>query len=122
MIDILTNALNNFLIYLQNERIAKDKNYDEALLAILEALTETQTYLEDDSNTERNRVKELELSKLWDTAAIKIRKFDAELADEMKYKGLYWLERLDLSRRELYKKGIALRQIRQKYERLYSSK
>ena len=122
MLDTLTNTLNNFLLYLQNERIEKGKNYDEALLAILDALTETQTYLEDDTKAKRNRAKEIQLSKLWDIAAIKIRKFDAKLADELRYKGLYWLEHLDLSRRELYKKGIALRQVRQKYERLYSNK
>jgi len=101
---------NNFLIYLQTQRIEKDKNYDDALLAILEAITETQTYLEDDSITKRNRATELRLSKLWNTAAIKIKNLDPQLASELKYKGLYWLDQLNLSRREIYQKGIALRE------------
>jgi len=120
MVDVLIPPLKLLLDIVQGQRIEKEKKYQEAVEAILKALTQTQIYLERGKNKERDRTKELELSELWEKAAITVTKIDPGLANELKYKGKYWLENMKLSKRQLYQSEISLIQVRQKYEKLYS--
>lgn len=80
-----------------------DKDYQEALTALYNALNETRIYL---GSLERNSLSaksdllqipsarnidtEARLSKLWTAAAIKLRQYDLNLADRVFIKGDYW--------------------------------
>jgi hypothetical protein len=122
MLDPLSTSLNSLLSYFQNQRIKKDERVDAALTAIVEAIAETTKYIERKNNKERDRMKELDLSRLWNTAAIKLRRIDSSLARRLQIKASYWEDTVFVPRKEILENGIALKQIRKEFEKLFSSK
>jgi hypothetical protein len=117
---ILLSTLTSILPTLQDKFFKKEKNLDEALTAIVEAVTKTKKYLERENIELRDREDELELSRLWGVAAIKLRKVDKVLAKKLRIKSLYWESTTKFSRKEILENGIALKQIKEDYEKLFS--
>jgi hypothetical protein len=125
MIDSLSTfliAVKDLLEALQKQKIIRDQKLDEALEAIVSAIFETRKYIERTNTNEKDRVKELDLSKLWKVAAIKVRKIDPALATRLQFKSLYWEDAMCLSRKEILEKGIALRQVEDEFKKLFSHK
>jgi hypothetical protein len=118
----LLGTLTGILPILQNKAFNKEKNLDEALTAILEAVTRTKKYLERENIETQDRNEELELSRLWGIAAIKLRRVDPNLAQKLQIKSLYWEATTRFSRKEILENGIALKQIKEDYEGLFSAK
>src|SRR5688572_13394158 len=105
----LITILGIFLTYLQVQRLDNDARIREALEAIQEAIAETRKYIERENIEQRDRSREVELSKLWSIASMRIKKLDLDLAERLELKSSYWENSANLSRREIHQNGIALR-------------
>ena len=102
--------------YEQSERY-DEKQRKEAFQAIYLALTETRKYLKD--NCEKpDRDRELELSKLWATSAIKSRRFCDDMVCPSSNKAMYWASELKWPHEIVLDKGIDLESIEAKIKQL----
>ena len=115
------NAVKNLLETIQKQKIIRDQRLDEALAAIVDAMAETRKYIERQNNKGTDRTQELDLSKLWKLAAIKVRKISPELAKKLQFKSLYWEDAMNLSRKEILENGIALRQVEEEFKKLFAT-
>ena len=125
MIDSLSSfliAAKDLLETLQKQKIIRDQRLNEALEAIVSAMVDTRKYIERENTKEKDRLKELDLSKSWRVAAIKMRKIDPNLAAKLQFKSLYWEDAMNLTRKEILEKGIALRQIEDEFKKLFVNK
>lgn len=125
MIDSLSSfllAAKDLLETLQKQKIIRDQRLDDGLEAIVSAMIDTRKYIERESAKERDRQKELDLSKSWRLAAIKIRKINPDLATKLRFKSLYWEDAMNISRKEILEKGIALKQVEDEFRKLLSEK
>lgn len=104
------SPLQGLLSTLQNERHYKDKNHDEALLAIQKALLETKQHIEL-GGPERNRAKEYELAGLWAEASIKARRAHMTFADALSDKSRYWEDQDVWEEDQVIAQGIKFAQI-----------
>ena len=116
----LVSVSSILLAYMQAERLDKDRRVQEALEAIQEAIAETRKYIERENPEERDRSRELELSKLWGIASTRLKKINPDLAGKLRFKSSYWENSIRLSRREIHQNGIALRQIERDFQALRS--
>ena len=115
-------AIKDLLEAIQKQKNAQEQRLDVALETIVEAIAETRKYIERDNSNERSRDKELELYKLWQQVAIKVRRVDSDLAERLEFKSLYWKDAMRLPRKEILEKGIALRQVEDGFKKLFSRK
>jgi hypothetical protein len=115
-------AIKDLLEAIQKQKNVQEQRLDVALETIVEAIAETRKYIERDNSNERSRDKELELYKLWQQAAIKVRRVDSNLAERLEVKSLYWKDAMRLPRKEILEKGIALRQVEDEFKKLFSRK
>jgi hypothetical protein len=66
---------------------------DAALLALYAALWETRGYLRDrQSGKQRNRDREYNIARLWQTASVPLRSIDKEFASRCLTKASFWME------------------------------
>ncbi|SRR6266511_4634098 len=117
----LISILGIVIDYFQAQKFHNETKINNALKAIQEAITETSKYLERDDLQERQRTKEIELAGLWKAAAISMRGINPELSARLRMKSEYWDNSAQLSQREIYQGGIALRQIKKEFDGLFSS-
>jgi len=117
----LISILGIIIDYFQAQKFHNETKINDALKTIQEAVTETSKYLERDDLKERQRTKEIELSGLWKAAAISMRGINPEFSTRLRMKSEYWDNSAQLSRREIYQGGIALRQIKKELDGLFSS-
>lgn len=122
MLETIISTIGIFLVYSQLERFKKNEKTNIALEAILKALEETTNYLERTKNSESNRTEELRLSNLWEMAALRMSEIDKELSKKLNEKGKYWKSDIRLSRKEILANGIALWQVKEKYDLLINAK
>ena len=122
MLETIIATLGIFLVYSQLERFKKNEKTNIALEAILKALEETTSYIERTKNSESNRKEELHLSHLWNMAALRMSEIDKELSKMLNEKGKYWKSNVRLSRKEILANGIALWQVKEKYDLLINAK
>lgn len=115
-------AVKDLLETLQKQKIIREQRLDDGLEAIVSAMIDTRKYLERENAKERDRQKELDLSKSWRLAAIKIRKINPDLATKLRFKSLYWEDAMNISRKEILEKGIALKQVEDEFRKLLSEK
>jgi hypothetical protein len=117
--DIFLSPLQGFLSTLQNERHYKDKNIDDALIAIQRALIETQRHVEL-SGPERDRDKEYDLALLWREASIKARRAKIPFAKALSDKSDYWQDQEIWKEDQIVAKGIKFDQINAQINELLS--
>jgi len=88
---------------LRTHNTYRDERYQEALGSLYTALNETRIYIGwldrgrygkalsvNNPPAQRNEETEAKLSRLWTTAALKLRNIDHELAERCMLKGDYW--------------------------------
>ena len=122
----MINSLSSFMISikdllaaLQEQRNIQSERLDNALVAIVAAIAKTREYVERENSEKRDRTKELELSNLWELAAIKVRRVDPRLAKRLLFKSFYWRDAMSLPRKTILEKGIALRQVEDEFKKLF---
>ena len=115
-------AAKDLLETLQRQKIIRDQRLDDGLKAIVYAMIDTKKYIERENVKERDRQKELDLSKSWRLAAIKIRKINPDLATKLRFKSLYWEDAMNIPRKEILEKGIALKQVEDEFRKLLAEK
>jgi hypothetical protein len=104
---ILLGPLNSLLEYFRRNRHYRDEKKDAALLAISQALTETQKYIELSGGTKCfDREREHNLAQLWRDAAIKSRHVSTDIATKLNEKSEHWSDNLEWSSDEVLRKGI----------------
>ncbi|RRC97696.1 hypothetical protein EHS89_16070 [Amphritea balenae] len=118
--EIFLGPLQGLLSTLQSERHYKDKNTDEALLAIKSALLQTKKHIELGGH-ERDRAKEYELAELWSEASIKARRANIPFADALNEKSRYWEDQEVWEEDQAIAKGIKFSQIEGQLDELLSS-
>lgn len=85
-------GLGKLLDYFSRERRRRDDQMDAALAAIYAAANETKIYLARLEKTGRRRRKhEEELARLWSKAAVPVRRFDRDLANQCLLRSQYWI-------------------------------
>ena len=118
----LLTIVGNLLARFQELYIQKTQRLDNALIAISEAISETRKYIERENHQQRIRTKELDLSNLWNIAAIRVREIDPNLARRLQLKSSYWTNMFSLPRKEILSQGIALKQIEEEFQNLLDLK
>jgi len=116
----LINILGTIALIYHEIKLRDQKNLDDSLRALSEAIAETTKYLERENPKEHQRATELELSELWRQASISVRKISPDLAGKLRIKSTYWENSANLSRREIHQSGIALIQIKKDFESLFT--
>lgn len=116
---IFLGPLQSLLNSLQTERHYRDKNSDEALLAIRSALLQTKKHIELNGPV-RDRSKEYELAELWNHASIKARRANIPFASALTEKSRYWEDRELWEEDQVVAKGIKFSQIEEQLENLLS--
>jgi hypothetical protein len=114
-------ALQKMLDYLQRDRKTQDLQKDEALKALLNAITKTLTHLDSRGDGVAFRDAEIELSRLWNEAAIQMRHVSKGLAIRLSDKADYWAARIEWSPEEIAAKQIRLAEIRDEFRKLVES-
>jgi hypothetical protein len=124
----LLGPLQALASFFQKERHYDDSQYRyaearrrEALQAMYSALIATRMYVESIPSTP-DRQRELELSELWATAAIKSRGFVDVMVSANQTKARYYADKLKWSRDEVLAKGIDLSSMEEKISRLITEK
>jgi hypothetical protein len=118
--ELFLSPLQGLLSTLQSERHYRDKNFDDAMLAIRNALLETKKHVEL-GGPERDRAKEYELAKLWSDASIKARRAGMPFADALSDKSEYWQDQEVWEEDQIIAKGIKFSQIEDQISDLLSS-
>ncbi len=114
------SPLQGLLNTLQSERHYRDKNTDEALLAIKSALLQTKKHIEL-SGSARDRAKEYELAELWSQASIKARRANIPFANALSEKSHYWEDQEIWAEDQAVAKGIKFSQIEGQLDELLSN-
>lgn len=117
--EVFLSPLQGLLNTLQSERHYKDKNFDDALLAIKSALLETKKHIEL-SGAQRDRGKEYNLAELWSEASIKARRANIPFADALSEKSRYWEDENIWEEDQVIAKGIKFTQIESQIDELLS--
>ena len=114
---VLLSPLQGLLTTFQSERHHKEKQQDEALIAIQKALIATRQYIElSDGVKCADREKEYEISQLWAEASVKSRHASEDLAMRLNDKSLYWSDNIEWSSQEVMDKGITLEEMQLQVE------
>ncbi|MDB4077459.1 hypothetical protein N9537_06405 [Porticoccaceae bacterium] len=118
--EVFLGPLQGLLNTLQSERHYKDKNTDEALLAIKAALLQTKKRIEL-GGPERDRSKEYELAELWSEASIKVRRANIPFAQALSEKSRYWEDQEIWEEDQAIAKGIRFSQLEVQLQELLAS-
>lgn len=118
--EVFLSPLQGLLNTLQSERHYRDKNTDEALLAIKSALLRTKKHIEL-SGSVRDRTKEYELAELWSQASIKARRANIPFANALSEKSRYWEDQEIWAEDQAVAKGIKFSQIEGQLDELLSN-
>lgn len=118
--EVFLSPLQGLLSTLQSERHYKDKNFDEALLAIQTALLETKKHIELEG-ANRDREKEFELAGLWSEASIRAKRAKIPFAEALSQKSRYWADQNAWEEDQIIAKGIKFPEIEAQIEDLLSS-
>lgn len=90
----------------------RQKEYDEALKSLYDALIETQIYIAVLHRDDRPaRKKEAELSRLWRDASRKLKGIDSELAEICFDKGTYWINPEEWSQDDIQRANIGISKV-----------
>ena len=117
--EIFLSPLQGILSTLQSERHYKDKNFDEALIAIKAALLESKKHVELGGH-ERDRAKEYDLAMMWADASVKARRANIPIADALSEKSNYWEDQNIWEEDQIVAKGIKFDQIESQIDELLS--
>ena len=117
--DVFLSPLQGFLNTLQNERHYKNRNFDDALIAIQKALLETQRHVEL-SGPERDRDKEYDLALLWREASIKARRAEIPFSNVLSDKADYWQDQNIWKEDQVVAKRIKFDEINTQIDKLLS--
>ncbi len=117
--EIFISPLQGLLNTLQSERHYKNKNCDDALLAIKTALLETKKHIEL-GGEQRDRKKEYKLAGLWNEASIKAKRAKMPFADTLNMKSHYWEDKNIWEEDQVIAKGIKFDQIEVQIDELLS--
>ena len=109
--------LQGLLNTLQSERHYRDRNTDNALVAIKAALLQTKKHVEL-GGPERDRSKEYELAQLWSEASIKARRASIPFAEALSEKSRYWKDQEIWEEDQAIAKGIKFSQIESQLDEL----
>lgn len=94
-----------------------DEQYENALLAVYAATTETKNYISTLNET-RDKEKERKLSELWYKAGIRLRKFNHDLAERCVIKADYWADPTKWSSPQIEEARITLENIIKETQKL----
>ncbi|MHB8868729.1 MAG: hypothetical protein ACYC6T_05880 [Thermoleophilia bacterium] len=85
---------------------------DRALMALYTALAETKAYItEQEGGAPRDRQRESQLARLWQTASIPLREIEPELAERCFEKGGFWMDSDTWDAERIRSKGIAIESV-----------
>ena len=118
--EVFLSPLQGILSTLQSERHYKDRNFDDALLAMKTALLETQKHIEL-SGTKRDREKEFELAELWSVASIKAKRANIPFAKAISQKSRYWADQNIWEEDQILAKGIKFSDLEAQIDKLLST-
>lgn len=114
----LFTPLSDFLKWLAGERAARRERQDRALIALSEALFETQSYMETAQREGRDRAREMELARRWRDASLALSKRYPEAARMAVAKMRYWTQPELWTDRQLAKARIEIRDVSAELGRL----
>lgn len=118
-LSVFLAPLQGLLSWATTNRMHKDKQKDEALLAVNNALIESMKYAETQANGQPiDRNTEFELAKCWLDASTKVRHVSKELAGRFNDKSLYWSTPVKWSREEVFRKRIDFEAVQRELRQL----
>lgn len=94
-ITILLSVFKEFrewILGLDKSNLEKNKEDKTALKSIYLALTETKFYFTYRKDNPQDRVREMQISKLWFDASIELKSIDIDLAQRCFLKGDFWTD------------------------------
>jgi hypothetical protein len=88
------NSVFNWLKIARDDRREYGAEFENAMLAVFSAAFDTKHFLAGcrDGSWGCSKSKERNLSKLWQIAAVKLQRFDSDLANRCALKGEYWAD------------------------------
>jgi len=115
---IASDALNGIGLWL-TRRERKQERDDAAIKSVLDAVNQTKSYIARlDRGYGEDSDKEEQLVALWTTAAVHIRRTDAELANRLQMKAEYWTNPRQWSDDDVRKNRIRISEIAKEARRL----
>lgn len=108
VIDGLLGLLTN----IRDDRLQSQAEKDQALTSILAATNETKIYIKRiQRNGKRDRKTEEQLSRLWASAAVPLRRINKDLAERCLIKSDYWLNPENYTATDIAKFRIGIEQV-----------
>ena len=114
----LFKPLSEFLKWVSEELAARRERQNKALIALSEAVFETQSYMERAEREGRNREREIELARRWRDAALALGARYPEAARMAVAKMRYWTQPELWTERQVAKARIEIRQVSAELGRL----